>query len=93
VGRRLTNDYVFEVADTGPGIPRESLGRIFEPFYRVPGAQAPGTGIGLATVSRIIEAHSGGIEVRSTPGQGTTFTVRLPAAAPAVPAAKIESTG
>lgn len=80
VGRRMSNDYLIEVADTGPGIPRESLQKIFEPFYRVPGAKAPGTGIGLATVSRILAAHGGSIDVRSRPGAGTTFTVRLKAA-------------
>ncbi|HEY0705863.1 MAG TPA: response regulator [Polyangia bacterium] len=69
-----------EVEDTGPGIPTESLERIFELFYRVPGDSAPGSGIGLATVRRIVDVQGGQIAVRSTVGQGTTFQVRLPAA-------------
>jgi signal transduction histidine kinase len=66
------------VEDTGPGIPRDSLARIFEPFYRVPGNKAPGTGIGLATVRRIVEAYGGSVQVRSELGRGSTFRVRLP---------------
>jgi signal transduction histidine kinase len=65
------------IADTGPGIPRASLHRIFEPFYRVPGTTAEGTGIGLATVYRIVTAHGGTIAVDSDVGRGTTFRVRL----------------
>jgi signal transduction histidine kinase len=68
------------VADTGPGIPPEALGSIFQPFYRVPGVVEPGTGIGLATVYRIVEAHQGEISVRSRVGEGTCFVVRLPLA-------------
>lgn len=68
------------IADTGPGIPEEALARIFEPFYRVPDARAPGFGIGLATVARIIHAHGGQIAVESKLGQGTRFKVSLPMA-------------
>ena len=71
------------VTDTGPGIPADALDSIFEPFYRVPGVTAPGTGIGLATVSRIVEAHRGRISVRSVLGEGSTFTVTLPLGEPA----------
>jgi two-component system OmpR family sensor kinase len=66
------------VADTGPGIPREALARVFEPFYREPGNRAAGTGIGLATVQRIVEARGGLVTVESEPGRGATFRVRLP---------------
>jgi signal transduction histidine kinase len=66
------------VADTGPGIPADALDSIFAPFFRVPGVPVPGTGIGLATVSRIVEAHHGRISVRSIVGEGSTFTVALP---------------
>jgi signal transduction histidine kinase len=69
-----------EVEDSGPGIPPESLGRIFDPYYRVPGNATPGTGIGLATVHRIVESHGGEIRVSSQLGAGTVFTVDLPAA-------------
>jgi two-component system sensor histidine kinase PilS (NtrC family) len=66
---------VLVVRDTGIGIAEQDLDHIFEPFFsRKPG----GTGLGLATTVRIVEAHSGMIEVLSQPGKGTTFTVRLP---------------
>jgi signal transduction histidine kinase len=68
------------VTDGGPGIPAGSEAKIFEPFYRLPGVQAPGTGIGLATVARIVKAHGGSVTVQSAPGQGSTFTVTLPRA-------------
>ena len=71
---------VFEIEDTGPGIPKEALEQVFVPFYRVPGSTGPGVGIGLATVKRIVEAHRGQIEVRSTVGEGTCIRVRLPLA-------------
>ncbi len=68
------------VADTGPGIPEEALPRIFERFYRVPGAeeQASGTGLGLTITRQIVEAHGGRITVSSVVGQGTTFAFTLP---------------
>jgi signal transduction histidine kinase len=70
------------VEDTGPGIPPAALGRIFQPFYRAPDARAPGTGIGLATVQRIVEAHGGTIAVASAVGTGTRFSLRLPIGVP-----------
>ena len=74
-----------DVEDTGPGIPREALQKIFEPFYRVEGNRAPGTGIGLATVRRVVEQHRGRITVESTPGRGSRFQVWLPLAPAAEP--------
>jgi two-component system OmpR family sensor kinase len=71
-----------EVEDSGPGIPPDAATRIFEPFYRVPGCNVPGNGIGLATVRRIVEAHGGEIAVSSVVGQGSVFRIRLPAAGP-----------
>jgi signal transduction histidine kinase len=68
------------IVDTGPGIPESALGRIFQPFYRVPGSAQPGAGIGLATVARIVEAHGGHVAVESKLGEGTTFTIALPLA-------------
>jgi signal transduction histidine kinase len=66
------------VEDTGPGIPAGAQGRIFEPFYRAPGAKGGGTGIGLATVQRIVEAHGGLIAVQSSSDGGACFLIRLP---------------
>jgi two-component system sensor histidine kinase HydH len=65
------------VWDTGPGIPPEDLERIFEPFYST---KSDGTGLGLPVAQRIAAAHGGTVEVRSTPGEGTTVRVRLPLA-------------
>jgi len=69
------------VQDTGVGIPLEALPRIFERFYRVDDArsrEAGGTGLGLCIAKTIADAHGGRIEVESTPGVGSTFTVGLP---------------
>lgn len=70
----------FEIADTGPGIPKDLLQAIFEPFYRVDADRASGSGIGLATARRILDARSGRIAVESEEGQGTRFVVWLPLA-------------
>ncbi len=72
-----------EVSDTGIGIPAEHLHRIFERFYQVAGDLARpqgGTGLGLALVREIVNAHHGQITVESQQGAGTTFHIRLPAA-------------
>jgi signal transduction histidine kinase len=63
--------------DTGEGMPPEVRNKIFQPFFTTkPG----GTGLGLPTVRRIVEAHGGTIDVQSEVGRGTKFTIRLPAA-------------
>lgn len=70
---------VLKVADDGKGIPEESLPHIFDRFYRVPGEDPDkGLGLGLSFVNWIVKAHEGRIEVESTAGRGTTFTVTLP---------------
>ena len=66
-----------EVEDTGPGIPIEAQEKIFEPFFRVEGTRAPGTGVGLATVRRILDARGGRIAVESAEGRGSRFLVWL----------------
>lgn len=69
------------VADTGIGISPEHLPHLFERFYRVDTGRSRalgGTGLGLSIVRQITEAHGGQVRVRSTPGQGSTFTVALP---------------
>ena len=69
------------VIDSGVGIPPESLPLLFEKFYRVPDSEltAQGSGLGLFLCKRIITAHQGTIEVDSQVGEGSTFTIRLPA--------------
>ena len=72
-----------DVSDRGPGIPRDEHGLIFEKFGRVQGGIGrPGTGLGLFIARSIVEAHGGTIEVRSAPGEGSTFTVKLPTPEP-----------
>jgi len=66
-----------EVTDTGVGIPREQLDKIFDPFYTTK-RSGNGSGLGLSVSFNIVKEHQGTIEVESTPGQGTTFRVRLP---------------
>lgn len=70
------------VDDTGPGIPREAQGRLFDRFYRAPGTEeaVPGTGLGLTIAKRIVEALGGEMGVQSTMGQGSTFYFFVPAA-------------
>ena len=65
------------VSDTGSGIPREELARIFELGVRLDSEKA-GSGLGLALSRAIVDAHGGALEVASTPGEGSTFTVVLP---------------
>jgi len=72
---------VLEVADTGYGIPEGDLKRIFDKFHRAPqpkGVNITGTGLGLALVKAIVEAHEGRVTVSSQVGEGSTFTVALP---------------
>ena len=66
---------IISFKDTGPGIPPENLGSLFEPYFTT---KAEGTGLGLMIVQRIIRDHGGEIEVRSEPNAGTTFTLFLP---------------
>jgi two-component system, OmpR family, sensor kinase len=69
---------VIEVTDTGPGIAPVDRARIFDRFYRIPGAAASGSGLGLAIVKRVVEAHGGEVAVGAGPGgRGARFTVRL----------------
>jgi signal transduction histidine kinase len=71
------------VSDTGPGIPPEALGHVFDRFFRVDGARrrtSGGSGLGLAICREIVEAHEGRIWVQSEPGSGSAFSIALPAA-------------
>ena len=72
-----------EIADTGAGIAREHIHRIFDPFFTTK-ASGRGTGLGLSVSYGIIKEHSGKIDVRSTPGKGTSFHVEFPAVRKAI---------
>ncbi len=83
-GGRLTlsaiaddGDVLVSVADTGVGIPRETLERVTEPLYST---KARGIGLGLAITRSIVEKHGGQVQIESEPGVGSVFTIRLPAA-------------
>lgn len=75
-------EVVVSVADRGIGIKRSDLSRLFEPFFRSADAQAAGitgSGLGLAVVRHVVEAHGGRVTVDSTPGKGSVFAIHLPA--------------
>ena len=79
--RREGDRVLLSVSDRGIGIPRAEQRRIFEKFYRVETSlvhTTKGSGLGLALVQHITEAHGGTVEVQSTPGEGSTFTLSLP---------------
>lgn len=68
-------EVIVQVRDNGRGIAPDCMERLFEPFFTT---RQEGTGLGLAIVARVVEAHQGRMEVTSTPGQGSCFTMRLP---------------
>jgi signal transduction histidine kinase len=73
---RLEQPWIaLDVTDTGVGMPEEVRSRIFDAFFST---RAEGSGLGLPTTRKIVEAHGGSIDVRSEPGKGSQFTIRLP---------------
>lgn len=79
--RRVGDFLELEVADTGPGIPAEHLGHIFERFYRADPSRSRktgGTGLGLAIVKEVVEAHAGKVEARNLPQAGAALRMLLP---------------
>lgn len=87
------DEAILRVRDRGMGIQADELEKIFEPFRRSPATKntIPGVGIGLAATRKIVEAHGGKISVDSVLGQGSTFTVRLPAKSSSVVVSQVES--
>jgi signal transduction histidine kinase len=79
--RRSADGVAVDVRDFGIGISPENQTRVFEKFYRVPASGSDGiagTGLGLTLVKHIVEAHGGRLEISSSPGCGSTFTIDLP---------------
>ena len=79
--RRVADEALVEVSDTGAGIPADVLSRIYDPFFttKVPGQ---GTGLGLSVTYGVLQEHHGSIECDSTPDHGTRFTLTFPLAVP-----------
>jgi two-component system, NtrC family, sensor kinase len=73
----LNDTIVLAIADTGIGISEENLGRVFDPFFTTK-KEGKGTGLGLAVTFGIVKRHHGTIDVKSTPGKGTAFTITIP---------------
>ncbi len=73
-GTEQKNEVVIEVQDTGTGIHKDDINRIFDPFFT---SKPLGTGLGLSITKRIIEEHAGTIDVQSTAGSGTNFIIHL----------------
>jgi two-component system sensor histidine kinase KdpD len=79
VGARVgAGSLVLTVADRGPGIPPESIARVFDKFYRAPRAPTGGTGLGLSLVKGFVEAQGGHVSAENRIGGGAVFTIRLP---------------
>jgi signal transduction histidine kinase len=74
-GRETRDAVVVELADEGPGMPREVADRVFNPFFTT---KPQGTGLGLAIVRKIVDAHDGSIDLETVPGRGTRIRVTLP---------------
>lgn len=79
-GQHSPTHLSFSIQDNGYGLPAEYIPRLFERFFRIPSKEnlSTGTGLGLTICKQIVEAHKGTIEIKSSVGQGSTFTVQLP---------------
>jgi signal transduction histidine kinase len=75
LGTTLEEPFVrISVSDTGAGVAQQDWGKLFTPFFTT---KAEGTGLGLTVVNQVVENHRGLLQFNSTPGQGTTFEIRL----------------
>ncbi|WP_375500150.1 SpoIIE family protein phosphatase [uncultured Jatrophihabitans sp.] len=91
-----TDGAALSVGDTGVGIEPDQQARLFERFHRVSGARLrthEGSGIGLALVAELVALHGGAVSVVSTPGEGSTFTVTVPAGSAHLPADQVVAAG
>ncbi len=79
VGRRRSGRAIMEITDTGCGIDKKNISRVFDPFYTTK-EQGSGLGLGLSISSKIIRDFGGTIRAKSAPGKGATFVVSLPVA-------------
>lgn len=75
--QKIGSSAQIQISDTGPGIPPDKIEHIFEPFFS---SKHGGSGLGLATARRIVDAHNGRLTVASEPGKGTAFTIEIPLA-------------
>jgi len=91
--RRGDGGVRIEVRDQGPGIAAEYQPRLFEKFYRVPGSEPGGAGLGLSIVRDVVEAHGGKVGVRSSPGAGADFWIDLPDSQTSVGSAPAAASG
>jgi len=73
--KQQDNSFLFIIEDTGIGIPEDRISRVFDPFFTT---KTTGLGLGLALTKRVIEEHGGKVEIRSSEGSGTTFSIALP---------------
>jgi two-component system sensor histidine kinase KdpD len=76
--READGHILIEVADRGPGLPPGEEQRVFDRFYRGPGARGPGMGLGLSICRSIVQIHDGSISAENRPGGGAAFRIRLP---------------
>ena len=77
-GRAAGRQAMLRISDRGPGIARQDLERVFEPFHRAREGDGAGSGLGLAIARGFLEANGGRIRAESLPGQGTSFVISLP---------------
>jgi two-component system sensor histidine kinase HydH len=75
--KKINSNAQIQISDTGPGIGPDKIEHIFEPFFS---SKHGGSGLGLATARRIVDAHNGSLTVASEPGKGTAFTIEIPLA-------------